>query len=99
MQLKVEKMGIHVPDEVLEFLAKNIKSNIRELEGALNKVVAHSSLVGSSVTVELASDILSDLLRANHRLVTIDAIQKKVAVVFWHQARRHVFCEEAEGSC
>ncbi|KJV64603.1 chromosomal replication initiator protein DnaA [Anaplasma phagocytophilum str. ApMUC09] len=82
LQLKVEKMGIHVPDEVLEFLAKNIKSNIRELEGALNKVVAHSSLVGSSVTVELASDILSDLLRANHRLVTIDAIQKKVAEFF-----------------
>lgn len=82
LQLKVEKMGIHVPNEVLEFLAKNIKSNIRELEGALNKVVAHSSLVGSSVTVELASDILSDLLRANHRLVTIDAIQKKVAEFF-----------------
>ena len=82
LQLKVEKMRIDVPNEVLEFLAKNIKSNIRELEGALNKVVAHSSLVGSSVTVELASDILSDLLRANHRLVTIDSIQKKVAEFF-----------------
>ncbi|MFV9838727.1 MAG: chromosomal replication initiator protein DnaA [Aaplasma endosymbiont of Hyalomma asiaticum] len=82
LQLKVEKMGIHVPNEVLEFLAKNIKSNIRELEGALNKVVAHSSLVGSSVTVELANDILADLLRANHRLITVDAIQKKVAEFF-----------------
>ncbi|QJC27673.1 chromosomal replication initiator protein DnaA [Anaplasma platys] len=82
LQLKVEKMRIDVPNEVLEFLAKNIKSNIRELEGALNKVVAHSSLVGSSVTVELASDILADLLRANHRLVTIDSIQKKVAEFF-----------------
>ena len=82
LQLKVERMGIDVPNEVLEFLAKNIKSNIRELEGALNKVVAHSSLIGGSVTIELASDILSDLLRANHKLVTIDAIQKKVAEFF-----------------
>ncbi|MCU7611437.1 chromosomal replication initiator protein DnaA [Anaplasma capra] len=82
LQLKIEKMGVHVPDEVLEFLAKNIKSNIRELEGALNKVVAHSSLVGSSVTIESASGILSDLLRANHRLVTVGMIQKKVAEFF-----------------
>ncbi|AXW84853.1 chromosomal replication initiator protein DnaA [Anaplasma marginale] len=82
LQLKIEKMGVHVPNEVLEFLAKNIKSNIRELEGALNKVVAHSSLVGSSVTIESASGILSDLLRANHRMVTVGMIQKKVAEFF-----------------
>ncbi|KJV68681.1 chromosomal replication initiator protein DnaA [Candidatus Neoehrlichia procyonis] len=82
LQLKIEKMGISIPNQVLEFLAKNIKSNIRELEGALNKVVAHSSLVGGSVTLESASDILSDLLRANHRSITIDTIQKKVAEYF-----------------
>ncbi|MGN7661873.1 MAG: chromosomal replication initiator protein DnaA [Anaplasma sp.] len=82
LQLKVEKMSVHVPNEVLEFLAKNIKSNIRELEGALNKVVAHSSLVGSDVTIESASGILSDLLRANHKIVTVGMIQKKVAEFF-----------------
>ncbi|MGN7678961.1 MAG: chromosomal replication initiator protein DnaA [Anaplasma sp.] len=82
LQLKVEKMSVHVPNGVLEFLAKNIKSNIRELEGALNKVVAHSSLVGSDVTIESASGILSDLLRANHKLVTVGMIQKKVAEFF-----------------
>ncbi|AHC39091.1 chromosomal replication initiator protein DnaA [Ehrlichia muris] len=82
LQLKVEKMGINIPNKVLEFLAKNIKSNIRELEGALNKVVAHSSLVGCSITLDSASDILSDLLRANHRSVTLECIQKKVAEFF-----------------
>ncbi|CAH58004.1 chromosomal replication initiation protein [Ehrlichia ruminantium] len=82
LQLKVEKMGINIPNKVLEFLAKNIKSNIRELEGALNKVVAHSSLVGCSITLDTASDILSDLLRANHKSVTLECIQKKVAEFF-----------------
>ncbi|AUO54922.1 chromosomal replication initiator protein DnaA [Ehrlichia canis] len=82
LQLKVEKMGINIPNKVLEFLAKNIKSNIRELEGALNKVVAHSSLVGCSITLDSASDILSDLLRANHKSVTLECIQKKVAEFF-----------------
>ncbi|ABD44952.1 chromosomal replication initiator protein DnaA [Ehrlichia chaffeensis str. Heartland] len=82
LQLKVEKMGINIPNKVLEFLAKNIKSNIRELEGALNKVVAHSSLVGCSITLDSASDILSDLLRANHKSVTLECIQRKVAEFF-----------------
>lgn len=82
LQSKVENMGIDIPSKVLEFLAKNIKSNIRELEGALNKVVAHSSLNGKNVTVELARDTLSDLLRSNYKVVSIDEIQKKVAEFF-----------------
>lgn len=82
LQSKIENMGIDVPCKVLEFLAKNIKSNIRELEGALNKIVAHSSLNGKNITIELASDTLSDLLRSNCKAVSIDEIQKKVAEFF-----------------
>ncbi|QKX02895.1 chromosomal replication initiator protein DnaA [Wolbachia endosymbiont of Litomosoides sigmodontis] len=81
LQAKVEQMNIYVSQDVLEFLAKNIKSNIRELEGALNKV-AHTSLIGRSVTVESASETLIDLLRSNHRSITIAEIQKKIAEFF-----------------
>ncbi|MDD9331966.1 MAG: chromosomal replication initiator protein DnaA [Wolbachia sp.] len=82
LQSKVEKMNIYVPNNVLDFLAKNIKSNIRELEGALNKVVAHASLIGRSITIELANETLIDLLRSNHKSTSIEDIQKKVAEFF-----------------
>uniref|UniRef100_UPI002FD3E9D8 chromosomal replication initiator protein DnaA n=1 Tax=Wolbachia endosymbiont of Pentidionis agamae TaxID=3110435 RepID=UPI002FD3E9D8 len=82
LQSKVEKMNVYIPNDVLIFLARNIKSNIRELEGALNKVMAYSSLVGQSITVESASETLADLLRSNHRSTTIEEIQKKVAEFF-----------------
>ncbi len=82
LQSKIANMGINVPNNVLEFLAKNIKSNIRELEGALNKVVAHSSLNGKNITVALANDTLADLLRSNSKVISIDEVQQKVAVFF-----------------
>ncbi|OCA05885.1 chromosomal replication initiator protein DnaA [Wolbachia endosymbiont of Trichogramma pretiosum] len=81
LQAKVERMNMYVPKDVLEFLARNIKSNIRELEGALNKV-AHTSLIGRSMTVESASETLIDLLRSNHRSITIEEIQRKIAEFF-----------------
>ncbi|MGL9761548.1 MAG: chromosomal replication initiator protein DnaA [Wolbachia sp.] len=81
LQAKVEQMSMYVPYDVLEFLARNIKSNIRELEGALNKV-AHTSLIGRSMTVESASETLADLLRSNHKLITIAEIQRKIAEFF-----------------
>jgi chromosomal replication initiator protein len=71
-----------MPQPVLEFLAKRIVSNIRELEGALNKVVAYASFVGRPVTLEMAQDVLRDLLRASERRVTIDEIQRRVAEYF-----------------
>jgi len=71
--------GIHVPAKVLEFLAHKIVSNVRELEGGLNRVVAYSDLVGRPVSLEMAQDVLSDLLRANERRITIDDIQRRVA--------------------
>lgn len=79
LQSKLEQMNIKIAQNVIEFLASKITSNVRELEGALNKVIAHSTLVGREVTLETTQDILRDLLRSNERIVTIDDIQKKVA--------------------
>lgn len=76
---KADQLETVVPPKVLEFLASKISSNIRELEGALTRVVAHSTLVGREITLESTHDVLRDLLRANDRRVTIDEIQKKVA--------------------
>lgn len=95
LQSKAEKLdGIEIPQKVLEFLALKITSNIRELEGALNRVVAHSTLVGQAITVETTQDVLKDLLRANDRHITIEDIQKAVAAHYniklseMHSARR-----------
>jgi len=68
-----------IPREVLEFLAGKILSNVRELEGALNRVVAYSELTGQEVTVDMTRNVLQDLLRANDRKVTIDEIMRQVS--------------------
>ena len=68
-----------IPDAVLEFLALKITSNIRELEGALNRLVAQAEVARAPITLESATDTLSDLLRASDRRITIDEIQRKVA--------------------
>lgn len=95
LQSKAEKLeGIEIPQKVLEFLALKITSNVRELEGALNRVVAHSTLVGQAITVATTQDVLKDLLRANDRHITIEDIQKAVAAHYniklseMHSARR-----------
>ena len=94
LESKASLMHQQVPDAVLEFLAHKITSNVRELEGALTRLVAHSQLVNRALTLETAQDILRDLLRANERRVTIEDIQKKVAEHFqirvsdMHSARR-----------
>lgn len=79
---KSEQMGQDVPEKVLEFLAHKITSNVRELEGALTRLIAHAQLVGRELSLETAQDVLRDLLRANDRRVTIEEIQKKVAEHF-----------------
>jgi chromosomal replication initiator protein len=75
---KAEQKNTQVPHNVLEFLAHKITSNIRELEGALNRLLAHAELVGKPITLDTTQDILSDLLRAYDRVVTMDDIQQKV---------------------
>lgn len=79
LQSKGEQMRAPIPQKVLEFLAHKITSNVRELEGALNRIVAHAELVGRAITLESAQEVLHDLLRASNRRVTIEEIQKKVA--------------------
>ena len=71
--------GVEVPPDVIEFLARKITSNVRELEGALNRVVAYARLVGKPVTIEFTRETLADLLRAHEKKVTIDDIQRRVA--------------------
>lgn len=94
LQSKAEQQKIDIPSKVLEFLAHKITSNIRELEGALNRLVAYSSLVGRDVSLETAQEVLHDLLRANDRRITIEEIQKRVAEHYsiklseMHSARR-----------
>jgi chromosomal replication initiator protein len=83
LRKKAESDGIAVPDEVAEFIAQRVPTNIRELEGALVRVVAYASLTRSSVSVDLASEVLRDLLpAARARVVTIQAIQNAVAEFF-----------------
>ncbi len=79
LQSKAEQCAAKVPQNVLEFLAHRITSNVRELEGALTRLVAHADFVGRSISLETAQDVLKDLLRANSRQVTIEEIQKRVA--------------------
>ncbi len=96
LQSKAEALAaqVKVPDRVLEFLAHRITSNIRELEGALNRIVAQATLVGRAITLEMAQEVLQDLLRAHERRITIDEIQKRVAEHYsiklsdMHSARR-----------
>ena len=95
LQSKVQQLGTRgVPVQVLEFLAHRITSNVRELEGALTRVLAYSNLVGRPITLETTQEVLRDLLRANDRRITIEDIQKCVAehynvrIAEMHSSRR-----------
>lgn len=74
--------SVDLPEEVAFFIAKRIRSNIRELEGALRRVVANSQFTGSEITLEFAKQALKDLLSMQERLVSIENIQKTVADYF-----------------
>jgi len=74
--------GQFLPEEVAFFIAKRIRSNVRELEGALRRVMANSRFTGQPITLEFTKDALRDLLAAQDRLVTISNIQKTVAEYF-----------------
>ncbi len=82
LQSKAEGLSVEIPQKVFEYLAHKITSNVRELEGALNRIVACASLVGRPVTLESTQEILHDLLRASDRRITIEEIQKRVAEHF-----------------
>ena len=94
VQAKRDQLEADVPDSVLEFLALKVTSNIRELEGALNRIVAHADVSKSAITLETTQEVLQDLLRSHDRRITIDEIQRKVAEHYnirlsdMHSARR-----------
>ncbi|MCU0943814.1 MAG: chromosomal replication initiator protein DnaA [Rubritepida sp.] len=79
LQAKAAHAGVEIPPRVLELLARKIASNVRDLEGALNRIVAHARLFGRPVTLESVPEVLSDILRAHDKRVSIDDIQRKVA--------------------
>ncbi len=83
LQNKARQMGVELPEKVAEFLAQKITTNIRELEGSLRRIVAHSQLLSDrEITLDMTQDVLKDMLRSIDRKTTIDEIQKKVAEYF-----------------
>ncbi len=76
---KAQFAGVALPEEVAFFIAKCIRSNVRELEGALRRVIANARFLGRPITLEFAREALKDLLTLQARLVTVENIQKTVA--------------------
>lgn len=76
---KAEQAGVYLPDEVSFFIAKRFRSNVRELEGALNRVVANSNLTGNPITLDFTQMALKDLLLLQDKQVTMENIQKTTA--------------------
>jgi len=79
---KAEMESVKLPDDVRTFMASKTKSNVRELEGALVKLIAYSSLTGTPINLQMAQQVLKHLVHVQDRKVTIDAIQKGVAERF-----------------
>ena len=82
LEAKAARAGVAVPAKVMDFLAHKITTNVRELEGALNRLVAHANLFARPVTLDTTQEVLHDMLKAHDRRVTIEEIQKKVAEHF-----------------
>ncbi|MEO0318932.1 MAG: chromosomal replication initiation protein, partial [Pseudomonadota bacterium] len=76
---KAQAAGVELPDEVAFFIAKRIRSNVRELEGALRRVIANARFTGQPITLDFAKESLKDMLTLQAKLVTIGNIQKTVA--------------------
>jgi len=79
LKSKAEQAQLGLPDEVAFFIAQRIRSNVRELEGALRRVYANAQFTGRPITIGFAKEVLSDLLTLQDKLVTIENIQKTVA--------------------
>jgi chromosomal replication initiator protein len=79
---KAEAQGVHLPDDVRSFMASKTKSNVRELEGALIKLIAYSSLTGAPINLQMTQQVLKHLVHVQDRRVSIDSIQKAVGERF-----------------
>ena len=84
---KARERGAVLPDEVAQLIAKKMRSNVRELEGAINKLTAQAGLLGRPVTMEFAQETLRDLWRAQQQAISIANIQKAVADYYGLQLR------------
>jgi chromosomal replication initiator protein len=82
LQKKAEQEKVTLPTDVALYIASNIRSNVRELEGALIRLVAHSSLIGAEITLPYAQQVLKNFIDSQARKVTIESIQKGVAEQF-----------------
>lgn len=82
LRKKAESENVELADDVSFFLAKNIRSNVRELEGALVRVLAHASLTGRPISVDYAREVLADILSSRAAQVSVESIQKLVATYF-----------------
>jgi chromosomal replication initiator protein len=76
---KAEESNIKLPNEVAFFIAKRIRSNVRELEGALKRVIANAQFTGKAITIDFVKDALRDLIAAQNKQVSVENIQKTVA--------------------
>ena len=79
LRKKASLQQMELPDDVAFFISSNTKSNIRQLEGSLNRLIAYSSLLGKEITLDLAQSILKDLTESSQRVITIGEIQRVVA--------------------
>ncbi len=79
LQKKADSEHFQLPDDVAEFIARSIKSNVRELEGALTRLFAYSSLTGAPVNLATAQQALRNIIASQEKKVTIEIIQKRVA--------------------
>jgi len=79
LKRKAEEHHVNLADEVAFFIAKRLRSNVRELEGALNRVIANANFTGRAITIDFVREALRDLLALQDKLVTIDNIQRTVA--------------------
>ncbi len=79
---KAARNNLEIPAEVINFIAKNVKSNVRELEGSLIRLIAHSSLYGTDITIELAEKVLKNILNTEVVRVTVERIQHEVGSEF-----------------
>jgi chromosomal replication initiator protein len=82
LRKKLELESVAVPDDVVLFIAQEIKTNIRELEGALIRVVAYSLLEDKTITLSVAKQVLKDMVKETIKTISVDMVQKEVAVYF-----------------
>jgi chromosomal replication initiator protein len=87
LQKKAESERVQLPDEVAEYIARAIKSNIRELEGALIRLMAYASLTGAELNLSTAQQVLKNIIETQEKKVTIEQIQKRVGEIFGLRAQ------------